>query len=103
MPEVETGLSGRALALREVFQANKAEIHSVTVYRDRAEVKRSVRVRLDTEAENEIVVSGLPACTDKNSIRLLPHNLCLYQRMSFQWNSSLCVSYDPCYPLFVFA
>ena len=70
MPEVETGLSGRALALREVFQANKAEIHSVTVYRDRAEVKRSVRVRLEA-GENEIVVSGLPACTDKNSIRLL--------------------------------
>lgn len=68
MPEVETG---RALALREVFQAKEAEIHSVTVYRDRAEVKRSVRVRLEA-GESEIVVSGLPACTDKNSIRLLP-------------------------------
>lgn len=65
MPE---GFTGRALALREVFQASEADIHSVTVYRDRAEVKRSIRVRVEA-GENEIVVSGLPTCIDKNSIR----------------------------------
>lgn len=73
MPEVETEsqrATGRSLALREVFQAKEAEIHSVTVYRDRAEVKRSVLVRAE-EGENEVVVSGLPECTDKNSIRLI--------------------------------
>ena len=61
--------AGRSLALREIFQAREAEIHSVTVYRDRAEVKRSVRLRVEA-GENEVVVTGLPTCTDKNSIRL---------------------------------
>ena len=70
MPERETQQSaaGRSLAKREVVQAQEAEIHSVTVYRDRAEVKRSVCVRLEA-GENEVVVSGLPECTDKDSIR----------------------------------
>ena len=61
--------AGRSLALREIFQAREAEIYSVTVYRDRAEVKRSVRLRVEA-GENEVVVTGLPTCTDKNSIRL---------------------------------
>ena len=61
-------MTGRSLALREVFQAKEAEIHSVTVYRDRAEVKRSVRVRIEA-GENEVVLTGLPECTERNSIR----------------------------------
>ena len=66
--ETQQSAAGRSLAKREVVQAQEAEIHSVTVYRDRAEVKRSVRVRVEA-GENEIVVSGLPECTDKDSIR----------------------------------
>ena len=47
-----------------------SEIHSVTVYRDRAEMNRSVRVRVEA-GQNEIVpLTGLPACTEKNSIGL---------------------------------
>ena len=66
--EMEGAFAGKCLALREVFQAKKAEIHSVTVYRDRAEVRRRVRVRVEA-GENEIVITGLPTCTHKNSIR----------------------------------
>ena len=43
-------------------------IHSVVVYRDRAEVKRTVPVRLSA-GENEVVINGLADCIDKNSIR----------------------------------
>ena len=68
-------VTGRCLALREVFQAKEAEIHSVTVYRDRAEVKRSVRVRVEA-GENEIILTGLPVCTEKNSIRLGLLSMC---------------------------
>ncbi len=43
-------------------------IQSVVVYKDRAEVKRSMPVRLSA-GENEVVVNGLADCVDKNSIR----------------------------------
>ena len=40
-----------------------------------AEVKRSVRVRVEA-GENEIVLTGLPVCTEKNSIRLGLVSMC---------------------------
>ena len=43
-------------------------IHSVVVYRDRAEVKRTVPANLAT-GENEVILTGLAECVDKNSIR----------------------------------
>ena len=43
-------------------------IHSAVVFKDRAEVKRVVPARL-AAGENEVVVSGLASCVDKNSIR----------------------------------
>ena len=43
-------------------------IQSVVVYCDRAEVKRVVHASLAT-GENEVLVTGLADCVDKNSIR----------------------------------
>ena len=43
-------------------------IQSVVVYRDRAEVKRIVPASLAT-GENEVIVTGLAECVDKNSVR----------------------------------
>ena len=43
-------------------------IHSVVVYRDRAEVKRIVPTSL-AAGENKVVLTGLAECVDKNSIR----------------------------------
>ena len=60
---------GRSLVQRIVVPVKEAPLHSVVVYRDRAEVKRSVSVKLEA-GENEVAVSGLAECVDKNSIRL---------------------------------
>ena len=43
-------------------------IQSVVVYRDRAEVKRIVPASL-AAGENEVIVTGLAECVDKNSVR----------------------------------
>jgi len=43
-------------------------IDSVVVYKDRAEVKRRMRVSL-AAGENELVVSDIAECVDQNSIR----------------------------------
>ena len=43
-------------------------IQSVVVYRDRAEVKRIVHATL-AAGENEVLVTGLAECMDKNSVR----------------------------------
>ena len=58
---------GRSLAHRMVVPVLEAPLHSV-VYRDRAEVKRCVSVKLGA-SENEVAVSRLTECVDKNSIR----------------------------------
>ena len=43
-------------------------IHSVVVYSDRAEVRRTVPASL-AAGENEVLLTGLAECVDKNSIR----------------------------------
>ena len=50
-------------------------IDSVVVYKDRAEVKRVAPVHL-CAGENEVIVSDLPECVDKNSIRYLSFFIC---------------------------
>ena len=48
-------------------------IHSVVVYTDRAEVRRVVPAKLSA-GENEVIVTGIAECVDKNSIRLAEGN-----------------------------
>ena len=43
-------------------------IESVVVYQDRAEVKRRLTVHL-AAGENEVIISDLADCLDKNSVR----------------------------------
>lgn len=45
-------------------------IHSVVVYKDRAEVRRVVPAKL-AAGDNEVIVTGIAECVDKNSIRLV--------------------------------
>ena len=59
---------GRSLAHRVVVPVLEAPLHSVVVHRDRAEVKRCVSVKLRA-GENEVALSRLTECVDKNSIR----------------------------------
>ena len=67
-PQEKLSATGRSLAQRVVVPVSETPLHSVVVYRDRAEVKRSVSVKLEA-GENEVAVSGLTECVDKNSIR----------------------------------
>ena len=57
-----------SLVQRVVIPVKDAPLNSVVVYRDRAEVKRRVSVKLEA-GENEVKVSHLAKSVDKNSIR----------------------------------
>ena len=50
------------------FAVRDCSIHSVVVYKDRAEVKRIIRAEL-LEGTNEVVISGLAETINRNSIR----------------------------------
>ncbi|KAL5474815.1 hypothetical protein EMCRGX_G026832 [Ephydatia muelleri] len=51
------------------FAVRDCSIHSVVVYKDRAEVKRIIRAEL-LEGTNEVVISGLAETINRNSIRV---------------------------------
>lgn len=50
------------------FAVRDCSIHSVVVYKDRAEVKRIIYAEL-LEGINEVVISGLAETINRNSIR----------------------------------
>lgn len=50
------------------FAVKDCSIHSVVVYKDRAEVKRVIRAEL-LAGVNEVIVSGLAETINRNSIR----------------------------------
>ena len=56
------------LPSKKEFAAKSCPIESVTVFLDRAEVKRIIEVVLDA-GENEVLVTGLPFVTDQDSVR----------------------------------
>ena len=53
---------------KKEFTAKTCPIEGVTVFLDRAEVKRIIEVNLD-EGENEVLVTSLPTVTDLDSVR----------------------------------
>lgn len=70
--ESEGGGTERALIKEKPqkrFDVRQCPISSVVVYRDRAEVKRLVHAQLPA-GESEVVVSGLSASVNGDSIRL---------------------------------
>ena len=73
MPEAKETLDTKAFPGGSVIQVvetavNYCAIESVVVYQDRAEVKRAIPVQL-LPGENEVIVTNLAKCVDKNSIR----------------------------------
>ena len=70
MPETRDSKSfpGSAVVQRLEKSVRDCSIEAVVVYQDRAEVKRALPVRLQL-GENEVIVTGLAECIDKNSIR----------------------------------
>ena len=53
---------------KKEFAAKTCPIEGVTVFLDRAEVKKIIEVNLDA-GENEVLVTGLPTVTDLDSVR----------------------------------
>ena len=52
------------------FDSSDLEVGGVVVYRDRAEVKRLIRVSVK-KGENNVVVNQLPSVIDPKSLRLV--------------------------------
>jgi len=52
------------------FNSSDLEVGGVVVYRDRAEVKRLIRVSVK-KGENDVVVNQLPSVVDPKSLRLV--------------------------------
>jgi len=52
------------------FNSSDLEVGGVVVYRDRAEVKRLIRVNVK-KGENDVVVNQLPSVVDPKSLRLV--------------------------------
>jgi len=52
------------------FDSSDLEVGGVVVYRDRAEVKRLIRVSVK-KGENDVVVNQLPSVIDPKSLRLV--------------------------------
>jgi len=52
------------------FNSSDLEVSGVVVYRDRAEVKRLIRVSVK-KGENDVVVNQLPSVMDPKSLRLV--------------------------------
>ena len=55
------------------FNSSDLEVGGVVVYRDRAEVKRLIRVSVK-KGENDVVVNQLPSVVDPKSLRLVVLN-----------------------------
>ena len=68
----ESQLIGRKGVRTVEVAVGACAIHSVVVYSDRAEVKRTVPASL-AAGENEVLLTGLTECVDKNSIRYRIH------------------------------
>ena len=54
------------------FNSSDLEVGGVVVYRDRAEVKRLIRVCVK-KGENDVVVNQLPSVVDPKSLRSVYH------------------------------
>ena len=77
-PSTSTSLpqgKGEPLPSKKEFTAKSCQIEGVTVFLDRAEVKRIIEVVLDA-GENEVLLTGLPFVTDQDSVRycIFHHN-----------------------------
>ena len=57
------------------FNSSDLEVGGVVVYRDRAEVKRLIRVSVK-KGENDVVVNQLPSVVDPKSLRLVVYISC---------------------------
>ena len=69
MPELKPkAFPGHAAVQLVEVAVGECAIHSVVVYQDRAEVKRSLPVHL-LAGENELVLTNMAECADKNSVR----------------------------------
>ena len=63
-------LEGSSKAPVGEFDSSDLEVGGVVVYRDRAEVKRLIRVSVK-KGENDVVVNQLPSVVDPKSLRLV--------------------------------
>ena len=68
MPDKGEQLVGKKGVRTVEVVVGACAIHSVVVYGDRAEVKRTVPASL-AAGENEVFLTRLAECVDKNSIR----------------------------------
>eukprot|EP00112_Aurelia_sp_Birch-Aquarium-sp1_P013061 Seg2757.2 transcript_id=Seg2757.2/GoldUCD/mRNA.D3Y31 product="hypothetical protein" protein_id=Seg2757.2/GoldUCD/D3Y31 len=65
----EQGEEAAPKSPKKEFAAKTCPIEGVTVFLDRAEVKKIIEVNLDA-GENEVLVTGLPTVTDLDSVRV---------------------------------
>lgn len=56
------------MAKRQEFQLKNLPCEKVTVFTDRAEVKRLLKVKL-VQGENELVLANASSCIDQDSVR----------------------------------
>ena len=69
MPELKPkAFPGHSAVQLVEVAVGECAIHSVVVYQDRAEVKRSLPVHL-LAGENELILTNMAECADKNSVR----------------------------------
>ena len=53
---------------KQSFEVKSCSVHSVVVYKDRAEVRRNVFLTLEP-GDNQVLLTGLSASIDSDSIR----------------------------------
>ena len=53
---------------KQSFDIKSCSMHSVVVYKDRAEVRRNLSLRLEA-GETEVLLTGLSSSIDSDSIR----------------------------------
>ena len=71
MPELKPkAFPGHSAVQLVEVAVGECAIHSVVVYQDRAEVKRSLPVHL-LAGENELILTNMAECADKNSVRYI--------------------------------
>uniref|UniRef100_A0A1X7VAE9 DUF4139 domain-containing protein n=1 Tax=Amphimedon queenslandica TaxID=400682 RepID=A0A1X7VAE9_AMPQE len=55
---------------KQSFDIKSCSMHSVVVYKDRAEVRRNLPLRLEAGGETEVLLTGLSSSIDSDSIRV---------------------------------
>lgn len=66
-----------------IFKAYALPIVSVTVYSDRAEVKRTIKTTL-MPGENEVIIENVPKCADTESVRVDGRGAAVINEVQFQ-------------------